>query len=189
MAFPFAAVAMASASSAASLMGAERTNEANIQVAREQMAFQERMARHSYRYAMSDMRKAGLNPILAYQRGGATTPSGAGITQVNELGAAVSGAHSGRRLAADMKQAKAKELRTNAETNLNRTLEVKAGIEMNRSAAEATVARAAARVAKIESTYRSEWLKTPAGKALFHADMIGRAVNPFASSAAKLRRP
>ncbi|UNI72429.1 MAG: DNA pilot protein [Chaetfec virus UA24_2285] len=38
--------------------------------------FQERMARNSYQYAVEDLKKAGLNPLLAVSQGGASTPSG-----------------------------------------------------------------------------------------------------------------
>lgn len=57
--------------------GQKETNAANIAAAREQMAFQERMSNTSYRRAMRDMRKAGLNPMLAFSQGGASTPGGA----------------------------------------------------------------------------------------------------------------
>ena len=88
--------------------GQKETNEQNAQLAREQMAFQERMANsamdfnremvdQAHRYqtdmsntaysrAMDDMRESGLNPILAYSQGGASTPIGQTMPGVAAVG-------------------------------------------------------------------------------------------------------
>lgn len=57
-------------------------NADNQRFAREQMDFQRDMSNTAYQRAMTDMRRAGLNPILAYQQGGASTPGGAASVSI-----------------------------------------------------------------------------------------------------------
>lgn len=58
----------------------KETNKTNLAIAQQQMAFQERMSNSAYQRSMDDMKKAGLNPMLAYSQGGASSPSGASAT-------------------------------------------------------------------------------------------------------------
>ena len=87
---------------AAQGLGQHQANRQNLKIAREQMAFQERMSSTAYQRAVADMRAAGINPMLATSAGGASTPGGASAAMQNVLGGASSSAMQAARLRTEL---------------------------------------------------------------------------------------
>lgn len=118
--------------------GAHQANQMNRRLAtdqmgfqrastREQMAFQERMSNTQYQRAMQDMRAAGLNPILAYNQGGASSPSGASSAgssahMQNTLAGAVNTAIEIRRANAEINNLRKQNENIESQTLLNRAM-------------------------------------------------------------------
>lgn len=122
--------------------GQESANATNLELGREQMAFQERMSNTAYPRAVQGMKDAGLNPMLAYSQGGASTPPGSLPQVQNSAGAGVSSAAQGAATAqavqgimqskaqTEMIQASAAKIRSETmEQNLNTA---RAVAELNR---------------------------------------------------------
>lgn len=98
-------------------LGSRQQNISAARNAREQMDFEERMSNTSYQRAVSDMSAAGLNPMLAYSKGGASTPSGTAAPVVNEASSAAGAADVMQRVA-EYKKAMAETNNTNMQTAL-----------------------------------------------------------------------
>ena len=95
MAFGWGALIGAGIGAISSAFGAKQQNKAAQAAAERQMAFQRESAQNRYQWTMADMKKAGLNPILAYKQGGGGTLGGSSYTPQNVGEAAVRGASAG----------------------------------------------------------------------------------------------
>lgn len=109
--------------------GQKETNESNAKMnawnnymqheeAVQLRRWQETMANTAHEREVADLKRAGLNPILSANKGGAATPSGAMASQnatrmENAIAPAISSATESMRLATDMRSA-------DATTNLNK---------------------------------------------------------------------
>lgn len=75
----------------------KKANKTNIQLQQKQLDWQERMANTEWQRGVEDMKAAGLNPMLAFSQGGASTPSVSAATVQPEDGMAKGVASAGNK--------------------------------------------------------------------------------------------
>ncbi|WNK13789.1 MAG: DNA pilot protein [Microvirus sp.] len=155
------------------------TNDFNSAQALAQQDFQERMSSTSWQRGVKDMEAAGLNPMLAYSQGGASSPGGAMATMQNMHPAEVASAAADKQANSAVALQKAQIDKTHAETDNVRadTLVKETQVPLNQqytatSAADASLKGEQIRVARatvdkvaeeIRNIYQDTFLKTRQG--------------------------
>lgn len=128
--------------------GAREQRHASADQQRELLAWQERMSNSAYQRAVKDLRRAGLNPMLAYMTGAASTPSAQQYPVENMMEGVgqgvISTAMDARRLKQEIRESLSR-MATNAAT------QSKVDDERDLLKAQASLNRANARIARSEA--------------------------------------
>lgn len=151
-------IALPIAGFALDALGQHSANKQNARMAREQMAFQERMSSTEIQRRTQDLLAAGMNPMLAVSQGGASSGPGARAEVQSVTGRAVGTALAIRAQQAQLDQMQAQtrlleEQRTNvrADTNLKGITAINvAGATQH---LDAQVQRIAQEVKNLQATY------------------------------------
>lgn len=180
-------------SGAASLVGGLISGSQNRALAEKQMAFQERMSSTAYQRSMADMKAAGLNPILAYSQGGASTPLGVSPQMEDVVSPAVSSALATKRLVADLDNLEAQNEQIRSSTALNEALRLAALQDARLKSSSARAASSNADLVDAQLPLIKAQLPAAENKAAIESSIFGGVLsvldrlNPFASTAKSIK--
>jgi len=144
------------------MWGQHNANKANAKLAREQMAFQERMSNTAHTREVADLRNAGLNPVLSATGGsGASTPGGQTAQMLNEQGDAGNRVASAARLA--------------LETKMNREMVKTEQTKQNANSADALLKLEQTRSAEADVNLKQMGMTKADLEREFYGSKLGRA--------------
>lgn len=170
------------------IAGTALTAALSSKEAKKQRQWSERMSSTAYQRGMADMRLAGLNPILAYKQGGASSPTGS-MAPMPNFGAGISqGMQAGTGL---MTGKSSKNLQTQQALLATSGLEVnQASIgKLNAEAGAATARRQSIDLSNMRDLYempkykgRGDFWRSPAGATLSYQLPYGEATKDVTSA-------
>lgn len=177
-------------------LGGVQTNNANAAEAQKNRDFQNQQTSTAYQRAVKDLSAAGLNPMLAYTNGGASSGGGAQAVMQNAVGSSVHTAMQAKINNATIQNLQKQGDKLEADTQLSKDLSSKALADINNANAQAHNALSASRNTDVDTALRSldipraaldaKVTKSWLGRNAAYLDRVMKSVSPFASNASSI---
>lgn len=170
--------------------GAKDANAAGAASILQQEKFQKQMSSTAYQRAVKDMEAAGLNPMLAYSQGGASTPTGASMQFQNPnaglaagIGGMASSAYNAENTSANIRSTNQSTSNAREQASIIRSGQVTAAEQAKQAVLQTKLTSSAVNAARNASDVASGDF----GKVLAYLNAISGAIHGTSSAASAAR--